>query len=182
MAEVAVGPVHINAKRCKIMDSIMLKGEDPISRTLETTKDLDRKLFNGATQLSLSARNCIPRMIYGCYLKNAEDAFSKVCSLFFATYSVCLEERVDEWAVFSTGSRTQKALWIAQYKEEFRRFYLLLKVSVFHPSHHFTESALVDMWTGVRTSVNELPLHVFGTEYAENEEDKRGALLGILSA
>ena len=163
------------------MDRYMLKGEDPISRSIETTKDLDRKLFNGATQLSLSARNCIPRMIYACYLRNADEAFSKVCSVFIGTYSICSEEKVNEWAAFSTGSRTQKALWIAQYKEDFRRFYLLLKVSIFHPSHHFTESALVDMWTGVRTSVNELPLHVFGTEYAANEEDNFGALVGILS-
>ena len=111
-------------------------------RSDESIKVLDTTLFMGATQITLTSRNAITTMMYANYLTTANVAFQVMVNSFKPPHwNVCTAADIETWAVH----KSMKAHWIAQYKQESKRFYARLKWSIFHPCHHFTLKALEDM-------------------------------------
>ena len=161
------------------LDTYYLKGEVSVRRCDDTIKILDKKLFIGARRMTITSRNAISRMIYVNFLAPAHVAFPVMLSMFKrnpGSWYVCSDEDIEIWA----EHKDIKRHWLAQYKEEHRKFYHTLKWSIFHPCHHWTMNALADMWTGTRVAFNELPSHVFGTPTAQSM-NRDGNVLGISS-
>ena len=109
-------------------------------------------------------------MIQANFLTTAPVAFMMMFGMLKrnpGSWYVCSDEDIELWA----EHKDIRKHWLAQYKEEDRKFYHTLKWSIFHPCHH---------WTGTRVAFNELPSHVFGTPTAQslNRDDD---VLGISS-
>jgi hypothetical protein len=161
------------------LDKYYLKGEVSVRRSDDNIKLLDKILFSGARRMTVTARNAIPRMILANFLTTAPVAFGMMLGMFKrnpGSWYVCSDEDIEIWA----EHKDIRKHWLAQYKEEDRKFYHTLKWSIFHPCHHWTMNALADMWTGTRVAFNELPSHVFGTPTAQSN-NRDGHVLGISS-
>ena len=126
------------------LDTYYLKGEVSVRRCDETIKVLDKKLFIGARRMTITSRNAIPRMIQANFLTSPHVAFLMMLGMFKrnpGSWYVCSDEDIEIWA----EHKDIKKHWLAQYKEEDRKFYHTLKWSIFHPCHHWTMNALADM-------------------------------------
>lgn len=168
----------VKSQNVKKFIAEMSKGEHRVARTTKRSKKLEG-LFAGATEIDLAARSTIPRLVLYFFIQKSSVAFEECCKL-MVNCKLTNRASIDEWAKFKEdGKRSSQYHWEYQFNMKRSQFTHRLKWSLIHPSHHFTQHALLDAWHGMRGRFNYLPPEYFGTVNARNAESSKGSICGI---
>jgi len=157
-------------------------GEDPSIRVSPRVERLDEILFPGASLIDDCARSSLQKfLVLGLRMRGDRtfDAFINC----MRDSKVVPMEYVEAWKDFidpeDSRNKSSKHYFDANFYEKRTEEHLRLKLSLMHPSSHYTLDALENSWRGVRSKMGH-----FGsiTDLMYDPDSKTGSIFGIKQA